>query len=302
MSSPVPAVPGSRALRREWVFLAVTLLLLGVGLVAGATSAPGLAKALWTVATAIGLVVSVTSTIMAALRRELRVDVIAVLALAGCETSPRAPAPAESAPRVADPHEEKAPLQLSLEAASDANGVLDLRAHIDSPAGVSLPVELSVELPPGAKLVDGDARQSVPVPAGRTTRNFRIERGATGAPVKVVAHVVHPAQAWGIHAEKFYPEQPKSVSFHPAKAPPWRGPPSPPSSPPSNRRRPRDALLSPHPPARGLPLHPRWLRRPAEGGGRHQRQGRRRGTGRLRRRRGLRRGRRRGLQHRRRRG
>ena len=83
MSSPVPAVPGSRALRREWVFLAVTLLLLGVGLVAGATSAPGLAKALWTVATAIGLVVSVTSTIMAALRRELRVDVIAVLALAG---------------------------------------------------------------------------------------------------------------------------------------------------------------------------------------------------------------------------
>lgn len=83
MSSPRPPIVGARALRREWVFFAVTSLLLGAGLIADLRSAPNTSALLWTIATAIGLVVAAAATLAAALRRELRVDVIAVLALAG---------------------------------------------------------------------------------------------------------------------------------------------------------------------------------------------------------------------------
>lgn len=152
---------------------------------------------------------------------------LAVLALAGCNTSPAPSAAPDQAqtPRASDPHEEKAPLLLSLQAVADQGGVLELQAHLDASAGVSLPIELTVELPPGAKLVDGEARQSVPVPAGRTTRSFRVAHDAPLGPIKVVAHVVHPDKAWGIHAEKFYPEKPKNLSFNPSRPPPLARPP-----------------------------------------------------------------------------
>jgi hypothetical protein len=150
---------------------------------------------------------------------------LAVVALAGCETSPRASAPPDPAPRVSDPHEEKAPLLLSLHAVADKDGVLELQANLDASAGVSLPVDLSIELPSGAKLLDGEARQSVPVPPGRTTRSFRVAHDAPLAPIKVVAHVVHPDNAWGIHAEKFYPEVTKGAAYLPARPPPMARPP-----------------------------------------------------------------------------
>lgn len=83
MSSPGPERHGSRALPREWAFLGFSLVLLLGGLLAQALSEPGVAAALWTITTATGLAVSVSATLAAAIRRELRVDVIAVLALAG---------------------------------------------------------------------------------------------------------------------------------------------------------------------------------------------------------------------------
>jgi hypothetical protein len=150
---------------------------------------------------------------------------LAVVALAGCETSPRASAQPDPAPRVSDPHEEKAPLLLSLHAVADKDGVLELQAHLNASGGVSLPVNLSVELPPGAKLLDGEARQSVVVPPGRTTRSFRVFHDTPLAPIKVVAHVVHPDNAWGIHAEKFYPEAAKEATYLPARPPPVARPP-----------------------------------------------------------------------------
>lgn len=150
---------------------------------------------------------------------------LAVLIVAGCETSPQTAVPTNSPTRASDPHEENAPLLLSLNALSDEGGVLLLQARLDSRSGVSLPVELSVELPPGASLLDGSSRESVPVPAGRTTRNFRIQYGEKRTPIKVIAHVVHPDRAWGIHAEKFYPEKPeKLISVSPQKPPIARPP------------------------------------------------------------------------------
>ncbi|MCS6902073.1 MAG: hypothetical protein RMJ98_20820 [Myxococcales bacterium] len=150
---------------------------------------------------------------------------LAVVALVGCETSPRASTPPDPAPRVSDPQEEKAPLLLSLQAAADKDGVLELQAHLKASGGVSLPVDLSVELPAGAELLDGEARQSVSVPPGRTTRSFRIAYSAPLAPIKVVAHVVHPDKAWGIHAEKLYPEPTKVPAYLPARPPPMARPP-----------------------------------------------------------------------------
>jgi len=154
--------------------------------------------------------------------------VLAGLALAGCEAPPAAPATTtQSAPKAADPHEEKAPLVLSLTAVSDENGVLELLANIDATAALPIPVELTISLPPDAKLVGGDERQSVAVAAGRTGRTFRVAHSKDLAPIKVTAHAVHPKGAWGLHAEKLYPELPKTTSFTPGKAPPMARPPAP---------------------------------------------------------------------------
>lgn len=171
--------------------------------------------------------------------------VMAGLALAGCETSPAKSEAPQAASKTAavsaagdhratDSHEETAPLLLSLQAVADENGVLELQAHLDAQASIAYPVELTVALPPGATLVSGDARQSVPVAAGRTTRSFRVAHGAALTPIKVVAHVVHPDKAWGIHAEKFYPEVAKPSAYVPPPAPPMARPPRPGTLPASH--------------------------------------------------------------------
>ncbi len=79
MTSDEPTKRRSWDRHRELVFLAACVLLTGAGFL----TPPATAALLWTIATLLGLAVAVTATAAAAWHRELRVDLIAVLALAG---------------------------------------------------------------------------------------------------------------------------------------------------------------------------------------------------------------------------
>lgn len=154
---------------------------------------------------------------------------LAGLALWGCETSPQpAPetktGPAATTPSPSDPHEIQAPMVLSIEVVREEGNVLELNAHLDARAGLAAPVELTVALPEGTRLVQGESRQSVPVPQGRTTRFFRFERSGN-APVKVIAHAAPPGGAWGLHAEKSYPAAAEVAPVIKSPTPPAARPP-----------------------------------------------------------------------------
>lgn len=69
--------------QREVAFLAVTVALLLAGIAAAVLERSPLADLLWTVDTVLGLVLSAVVTAVATWRRQLKVDVIALLALAG---------------------------------------------------------------------------------------------------------------------------------------------------------------------------------------------------------------------------
>jgi hypothetical protein len=127
----------------------------------------------------------------------------------------------DQAGRPSDPHEERAPMVLTLVPLSELDGVLQLEARIDASRLLKAPVTLSVELPPGATLTSGDRSEEVNVRPGRTTRTFRIE-GRQAGTVKVVAHVA--SRSWGAHAERLYPEPPPQAAIPAAHAPQARPP------------------------------------------------------------------------------
>lgn len=120
---------------------------------------------------------------------------------------------------------ESAPVVLKLESTQLDRGRVSLLAHIDATSAFTIPVNLSVELPEGAKLVEGTQRETLQgLEAGRSTRAFVIELPEGVGSVKVVLDGKQPEGAFGFHAEKMYPELPKRQFIRGATPPSARPP------------------------------------------------------------------------------
>jgi hypothetical protein len=105
---------------------------------------------------------------------------------------------------------EEPPMKLVLEPVDDApeSPVVTLRAHVDARGAFSVPVTLSIELPPGqrhALLSPAESHRIDVTAAGRTTREFQVVRTAVQAPVKVIMDARDPNGAYGVHAEAWHP-------------------------------------------------------------------------------------------------
>jgi hypothetical protein len=87
-------------------------------------------------------------------------------------------------------------------------GVIELVATIESHTGFKTPTKIHVDLPPNAKLLDGEALETLAdLPAGKTTRRFKVEvTGELSDPIKISVGMVDPHGRFGAHATRLYPE------------------------------------------------------------------------------------------------
>lgn len=118
------------------------------------------------------------------------------------------PAPAELP--VAKPVEVTAPFLVSLSGPVAVPAApFEITVVIDSSKGFAGATTLSVELPPGARLVAGEASEKLEtLPAGKTERTFKISAPKLTAeePVRVVVEGQDPAGQFGARAVRAFPE------------------------------------------------------------------------------------------------
>lgn len=104
------------------------------------------------------------------------------------------------------------------------NGVVELTARIDAHHALATPTSISIELPAGAKLVSGEAKETLAdLPAGTTTRVFKVALSQKlSDPIKVSVGMVDPNGRFGAHATRLFPEpaQPASVKTSRVPSPP----------------------------------------------------------------------------------
>lgn len=159
--------------------------------------------------------------------RWVRTGVLAVagFALMACDSAQPAPSERSEAEHRAPTQPEKAelekppqkpvkqvvaPFTVSLQAPVQAKaGKVELTAVIDSPKGFVGDIDVKVELPEGAKLLEGEATENLKeLPAGKTTRSFELLLGTAPteqAPVKVIVEGQDAAKTFGARAERKYP-------------------------------------------------------------------------------------------------
>src|SRR5690606_29300492 len=103
------------------------------------------------------------------------------------------------------------PFVLKLQATPEqlpSGGVVDLVATIEAHSGFKTPAKITVELPPNAKLLSGEATETLAdLPAGTTTRQFKVEvTGELSDPIKVSVGMVDPHGRFGAHAAQLFPK------------------------------------------------------------------------------------------------
>ena len=80
---------------------------------------------------------------------------------------------------------------------------------IEAPKGFEGDIKVSVELPKGAKLLEGEASEDLKeLPSGKTTRSFTLLLGKAPTdedPVKVIVEGQDAAKTFGARAERKYP-------------------------------------------------------------------------------------------------
>jgi hypothetical protein len=107
-------------------------------------------------------------------------------ALAACASAPKHEEP--PAPAVAELVD--APMAIVLEGNVDREGRWALRATLTVAASVSVPPVLRIVLPPGAELMTGNLKESLPAPGVEATHIRRFLVAGATAPVRVVAGAV----------------------------------------------------------------------------------------------------------------
>lgn len=141
----------------------------------------------------------------------------AAAALVGCNNNPpqssdKVAAEQPSPSKLTDPGETSAPFVLAVKGPDSPpdSGDIELSVRITAPREFKAPGTLKVLLPTGAKLLSGnDSESFASIPAGETTRTFRVTLGGKlgiGQQIKVVLDARLPNNAAGAHAERLYPE------------------------------------------------------------------------------------------------
>ena len=164
--------------------------------------------------------------------------IAALLGAVACNSSPSSvpPAPASDAPapaeapkaEAAEPKSEEAkaaatdlehsgladaevPFVLTLETTPKEppdRGVVSIVARIEAHQAFSTPTKIEIALPPSAKLIDGQAAETLAdLPAGTTTRTFKVQLSERlSDPIKVSVGMVDPHGRFGAHATRIFPE------------------------------------------------------------------------------------------------
>ena len=90
------------------------------------------------------------------------------------------------------------------------SGTVQLTANLSSQNGFKAPLTLEIVLPAGAKLVAGEAKESLgQLAAGKLLRTFKVElasKPTEEAPIKIIADAKDPEGRFGAHSEKKIPE------------------------------------------------------------------------------------------------
>lgn len=157
----------------------------------------------------------------------------AVVALACSRVPESAPEKPAAAPAKAPAEEvsmvEHSPFQVPFTltllpvAETDEGRRVELTAVIDAPRATSVPIELSVTLPEGARVVSGLAKESVPLAGGKTMRKWIVEAPTkldASRQIKIAADQKGPNGAWGAHAERAYPVEAVALRRSPTVPPP----------------------------------------------------------------------------------
>jgi hypothetical protein len=152
------------------------------------------------------------------------------LIVGGCRSEPStttsSPPEQPAGTEVASHDAEQAPVVLTLETKAIDKGLYEILAHVDARAEYAIPVTLTIDVPQGGTLVDGELRQTLPgLIKGRNTRAFRVSMPDGAEPVKVTVDGKHPKGAYGFHAERLFPEQVKNTAFVTPKRAPMARPP-----------------------------------------------------------------------------
>jgi hypothetical protein len=116
------------------------------------------------------------------------------------------------------------PFVLKLQATPDqmpAGGVVDIVATIEAHSSFQTPTKITVELPPNAKLLAGEATETLAdLPAGTTTRQFKVEvTGELADPIKVSVGMVDPHGRFGAHATRLFPEPEEATKVRTSRVP-----------------------------------------------------------------------------------
>lgn len=120
--------------------------------------------------------------------------------------------PASAAPVPPAPPPE-APFTVMLDApdTAPAHGAVTLKANIDASKEFKASTTITVEVPPGAKLVSGKKSEVIdPLPSGRTTRSFTVSSAkqlTNENPVKIVVEAHDPSGSFGARAERVFPQK-----------------------------------------------------------------------------------------------
>jgi len=103
-------------------------------------------------------------------------------------------------------------------------GVVHIAAQIKAGAALAVPTTITIELPAGAKLKSGKAREKLAsLPAGLTKRAFEVtlaEPLTATAPIKIRVDAVDPGGAFGAHSDRSYPEAAKVNKAGASRVPP----------------------------------------------------------------------------------
>jgi hypothetical protein len=158
----------------------------------------------------------------------------AAVAIAGCNNNPPQSSDkpagdvAADAPKVTESSvgETSVPFVLTLKGPDTLpdTGDIELTANISAPHEFKVPGTLKIVLPTSAKLASGtDSEAFASIPAGDTTRTFRVTLGGklgVGQQIKVVLDARAPSGVMGAHAEKLFPELTQQVTRPSPNAPP----------------------------------------------------------------------------------
>jgi hypothetical protein len=108
-------------------------------------------------------------------------------------------------------------------------GSVKVTAEIVANEPISLPAKLKITVPPEAKIVSGNAEESLQVgDAGTLTRDWSLQlSGKLSAPVVVTVDTRDASGGFGLHAERRYPPDP-TPEVSSSRPPPAGRPPAPP--------------------------------------------------------------------------